>query len=162
MPSPFPGMDPYIEEPELWQDFHGSLAPEIRDRLSPHLRPRYYAALTPHMTYEALEIGEPRRGRPDVGVLRPVKEAAIAWPASPAAAPQPVESRVPYYLPLRLLSVEIRTAGDKVLVASIEVLSPVNKDRSYAVAVKTTHFAAICGVTLSAAPVYGGSLRSTA
>jgi hypothetical protein len=26
MPSPFPGMDPYIETPELWSDFHNDLA----------------------------------------------------------------------------------------------------------------------------------------
>ena len=24
MPSPFPGMDPYLEQPEIWADFHGS------------------------------------------------------------------------------------------------------------------------------------------
>ncbi|MBI3176672.1 MAG: DUF4058 family protein [Chloroflexi bacterium] len=23
MPSPFPGMDPYIEDPDVWGDFHG-------------------------------------------------------------------------------------------------------------------------------------------
>ncbi|WP_416223741.1 DUF4058 family protein [Thermoflexus sp.] len=26
MPSPFPGMDPYLERPDLWPDFHGNLA----------------------------------------------------------------------------------------------------------------------------------------
>lgn len=26
MPSPFPGMDPYIEDPAIWEDFH-SLRP---------------------------------------------------------------------------------------------------------------------------------------
>ena len=39
MPSPFPGMDPYIEAPDIWSDFHGDLAAEMRgvwptDRLS--------------------------------------------------------------------------------------------------------------------------------
>ena len=29
MPSPFPGMDPYIESPALWSDFHNNLASEI-------------------------------------------------------------------------------------------------------------------------------------
>ncbi len=32
MPSPFPGMDPYIEHPTIWSDFHGGLAEAIRDR----------------------------------------------------------------------------------------------------------------------------------
>ena len=26
MPSPFPGMDPYIETPRIWTDFHNGLA----------------------------------------------------------------------------------------------------------------------------------------
>jgi hypothetical protein len=30
MASPFPGMDPYIEQPEIWSDFHLDLAAEIR------------------------------------------------------------------------------------------------------------------------------------
>jgi len=25
MPSPFPGMDPYIEQPSIWVDFHNRL-----------------------------------------------------------------------------------------------------------------------------------------
>lgn len=33
MPSPLPGMDPYIEQSDIWEDFHQSLAVEIRDQL---------------------------------------------------------------------------------------------------------------------------------
>ncbi len=29
MPSPFPGMDPYIEDGEIWGDFYSDLAVEI-------------------------------------------------------------------------------------------------------------------------------------
>ena len=34
MNSPFAGMDPYIESPELGSDFHNSLAAEIRAQLN--------------------------------------------------------------------------------------------------------------------------------
>ena len=34
MSSPFPGMDPYIEDPEVWSDFHGGLADEMRAQLN--------------------------------------------------------------------------------------------------------------------------------
>ena len=34
MPSPFPGMDPFIETLELWPDNHGDVASEIRARLN--------------------------------------------------------------------------------------------------------------------------------
>ena len=40
MPSPFPGMDPFIER-QVWQDFHGSIIFGIRDALVPRLRPKY-------------------------------------------------------------------------------------------------------------------------
>lgn len=45
MPSPFPGMDPYLEHPGLWPGFHNLLIANLADDLSPHLRPRYYVAV---------------------------------------------------------------------------------------------------------------------
>ncbi len=44
MPSPFPGMDPYLEG-YLWPDVHNALANKIRQHLTPQLRPRYTARL---------------------------------------------------------------------------------------------------------------------
>lgn len=41
----FPGMDPYLEVPELWPGFHNSWIVYIRDYLRPLLRPRYIAAI---------------------------------------------------------------------------------------------------------------------
>lgn len=43
MPSPFPGMDPYLETPDLWPDVHHELISQIRSQLNPRLRPRYVA-----------------------------------------------------------------------------------------------------------------------
>jgi Protein of unknown function (DUF4058) len=50
MPSPFPGMDPYLEQPTLWASFHSRLivatlavsAKQRADALAPSLRPKYY------------------------------------------------------------------------------------------------------------------------
>lgn len=42
MPSPFPGMDPYLEG-DLWTTVHAQLAVEIVRQLAPRLRPRYVA-----------------------------------------------------------------------------------------------------------------------
>src|SRR2546425_1012245 len=71
MPSPFPGMDPYIEDPEIWSDFHGGVADEMRAELNRVLSPRYVARMTPRVTYEIVEIAERRPERPDVGVWQP-------------------------------------------------------------------------------------------
>lgn len=56
MPSPFPGMDPYIETPKIWSDFHNDLASEIRAQLNTMIQPRYVARLVPYVTYETIEI----------------------------------------------------------------------------------------------------------
>jgi hypothetical protein len=40
MPSPFPGMDPYLEPPNIWEDFHANLAGEIQAQLTPDRRHR--------------------------------------------------------------------------------------------------------------------------
>ncbi len=70
--SPFPGMDPYLEDPEIWEDFHADLAIEIRAQLTPQLLPRYYAALMPHVTYDEIVVEEAL-----VAMELPVKEQAI-------------------------------------------------------------------------------------
>ena len=41
MPSPFPGMNPYLEHPDMWQDFHQSFIPLVRQVLSEQVRPKY-------------------------------------------------------------------------------------------------------------------------
>jgi hypothetical protein len=43
MPSPFPGMDPYLENPSIWPDFHQALSTEIRNSLNGQLPAPYYA-----------------------------------------------------------------------------------------------------------------------
>ncbi len=42
MPSPFPGMDPYLEDPSLWPDVHHELLSVARERLNRQLRPQYH------------------------------------------------------------------------------------------------------------------------
>jgi hypothetical protein len=127
MPSPFPGMDPYIETPELWSDFHNDLASEMRAQLNQLIQPRYYAGLTSYVTYEVIEIEDARGVRPDVEVWQP--QPPTGGLASPVAVipPAPAESRIPLEIPLRLQRVEIRMVGQQLLVTVIELLSPVNK-----------------------------------
>jgi len=36
MPSPFPGMDPYLEAPDLWPDVHARLIAQIAEQLTPN------------------------------------------------------------------------------------------------------------------------------
>ena len=66
MPCPFPGMDPYIERPAPWPDFHDSLIAALRGVLQPLLQPKY-AALTQDRLYV---VETDRTLWPDVAVVR--------------------------------------------------------------------------------------------
>ncbi len=54
MPSPFPGMDPYLEQPAFWSSFYSRLIVAIADVLAPQLRPHYYRPIR--------NINESRKG----------------------------------------------------------------------------------------------------
>jgi hypothetical protein len=125
-------MDPYIETPRILTDFHGDLAGEIRAELNRHIRPTYYAGLTPYVTYETIEVTQRKtqRIRPEVGIWK-TAPGSLATAVAPIIDPAPVESIVALELPLELFSVEIRNVDDDLLVTSIEILSPVNKQRGH-------------------------------
>ncbi|MEM6837659.1 MAG: DUF4058 family protein [Cyanobacteria bacterium P01_C01_bin.120] len=41
MPNPFPGMNPYLEQPDYWSDFHNQSVAAIARNLVPKLLPKY-------------------------------------------------------------------------------------------------------------------------
>lgn len=131
MPSPFPGMDPYIEQPMIWRDFHNDMAAEIRARLNAHIQPKYFARLEGYVTYEVVTLSQISRERksPEVSVWQPeIREAPVAY--APRAT-IPIESEVEWREPLELLHVEVFKVGKGELITVVEILSPVNKQRSH-------------------------------
>lgn len=130
MPSPFPGMDPYLEAPRRWPDVHQRLITYITDALQPAIRPRYHARMGERVYVMnppraiAPDIFLIKRPQPDVGGRR-VREPNISYsvPAIEADVPllidmPPVEYREPF--------IEI-VQGDGDLITVIEVLTPANK-----------------------------------
>jgi len=123
--APFPGMDPYLEQPQLWPDVHASLIAAIRDQLQQQIVPRYTAIITPYMAFESLEITPVRVAIPDVAVLE--HDWAARSPAAVAIAEAPLTMRAEMEIPTRYGRIEVRTVADNVLVTAIELLSPANK-----------------------------------
>src|SRR3954454_16412401 len=85
MPSPFPGMDPYLER--HWLDVHAKLVAYAADDLNGRLPPDLVARVEERMTIEAeaegpSAAGGPTRRRlaPDVRVFEAVEEGAAATP----------------------------------------------------------------------------------
>jgi len=63
MSSPFPGMDPYLEEPARWPDVHQRLITYIADALQPQVRPRYYARIGGAFRGGSRLAGRPAEGQ---------------------------------------------------------------------------------------------------
>src|SRR2546430_12888837 len=69
MPSPFPGMNPYLEQDDVWQDCHQSLLPAMREVLTAQLDEGYVVKVEAHLFVHELPAEERRfLGRADVGV----------------------------------------------------------------------------------------------
>lgn len=137
MPSPFPGMNPYLESPAVWSSFHTRLLVAIADTLAPVLRPNYYIEVETR-TYVEQEDGEDEEdelliGIPDAAVLsvtslkQPKETVSEAASTLTQNRPQPITLPMPTTLKERYL--EVREIGTETVITVIEVLSPKNKKR---------------------------------
>ena len=142
MPSPFPGMDPYIECQANWQDFHNCLIAEIRKVLGVALPGDYIAQTDEHVEIVGPDESPWPHYRPDVMVARepgPRSPLRLAgWrtmtmePVTKEPVviePVPIERRSLREEEGRSTWVEILLLPDLELVTVIEVLSPSNKER---------------------------------
>lgn len=69
MLSPFPGMDPYLETPELWSAVHSRLIVAMADTLVDQLSERYRVEVEKR-TYFSSEADSVLVGLPDVAILK--------------------------------------------------------------------------------------------
>jgi hypothetical protein len=128
MPSPFPGMDPYLERRNVWSDVHSALIVATRDALAPQVAPVYYVAIEERMYIVASDSTE-FIGRPDVAIIAAPIEARPAGQAETTAAVVSVAQTVvlPQFEEVHERYLEIRDAQTHVVVTAIEILSPSNK-----------------------------------
>ncbi len=127
MPSPFPGMDPYIESSGYWGEFHGSMIVEMRNELNARLPKGYIASTDQYVWVHKPEASE--RGslfEPDVYVSDktrgkgrgPVRTAVLDPETLTLSS---VQRRKQKY-------VRIVDLDSNRLVTVIELLSPSNKE----------------------------------
>jgi hypothetical protein len=128
MPSPFPGMDPYLETPDVWRDFHHRYIPVLSASLMRNLPAKYIVKVEETVYIRELSAQERRLvGRPDAAVVslaadrQPAPAAAVAEraPVTAELIPAVDIERVPY---LEVLDRQSRT-----VVTAIKLLSPSNK-----------------------------------
>ena len=126
MPSPFPGMDPYLES-DLWTPFHSYLATGIAHHLVPMLRPKYIAFPTERFYLDVPEdvAIEMRSMSPDVATVYEGKSKGNG--ATMTISPSPLRLATIVPVPVPHVSIEIRDVKNRRLVTAIEILSPTNK-----------------------------------
>jgi hypothetical protein len=121
MPSPFPGMDPYIES-WIWADFHASVVTEIRGQLN-QLLPKRYIASTEWYVWRVDDVERLLLGGPDLYVTDKAPS-----PSGPAVAT--IEAPIITVLPgvvRKQRYVKIIDPEERRVVTVIELLSPSNK-----------------------------------
>ena len=136
MPSPFPGMDPFLERKDLWVEVHDLLIAAIRYQLIAHLPDGYEVRM--QASFYLHEV--PYDGRR----LMAVADDAIVRPAAPFAqsgsggatavvgtAAQPTHRGVllPHVFERKESFLEVRDAEGGQVVTVVELLSRANKMR---------------------------------
>jgi hypothetical protein len=139
MPSPFPGMDPYLESPRLFPDLHDSLIIFMKKDLQDQLPEAYYAQSARYVWLETSRryvqpdvnlmserrVAKPRRRRSGRGGVA-VAEAETGLEASPPVVIG-VEVVEHDEHTQRFVEIYQQRSGQDRLVATIEVVSPANK-----------------------------------
>ena len=117
MPSPFPGIDPYLEDPARWPGVHQRSITYIADALQPGLRPQYNAVIGERVIIEA--PGATRAICPDVIVVkRGAREASATYEAAPTATAETVDAGpklaqpLEFFDPIRYLICVLRAPHD--------------------------------------------------
>ncbi len=127
MPSPFVGMNPFLEAPELWAGVHHLLIGAIAQSLNPILRPRYFVAVEERVyDQDSMLVGIP-----DDLVLRSSQTAVLPRDRSSQSAVLTPTTAIAVTLPMpevwREGYLEVREVQSGAVVTAIEILSPINK-----------------------------------
>ena len=128
MSSPFPGMNPYLEHPDLWPGVHHWLIIEIARLLSPQLRPKYRVAVEVRM-YETSGENSLLVGIPAVTVKHRLTatNSTMTNVAVATQTAQPTQVTIPVPEIIKEGYLEVREVGTEAVVTTIEILSPTNK-----------------------------------
>lgn len=126
MPSPFPGMNPYLEQEDAWHDFHERFIPLMADLLVAQVRPNFIVKIDEHIyVHEILAGSRHLLGRADVAMGQSRESELGQLPVGLLEAP--VDVQLPALDRESLAFIEIRDRHNRELVCVIELLSPANK-----------------------------------
>ncbi len=128
MSSPFPGMDPYLEQSSFWSSFHFRLIGAISAAITPQLSDHYYVEVELR-TYQNDGDNEVLIGIPDAAILNRQTTDRLPTEAQSITAlmTQPETVMLPMIESVKERYLEIRDIQTDAVITVIEVLSPKNK-----------------------------------
>lgn len=131
MGNPFPGMNPWLEQPALWGDVHFRLISALARYLSPLISPRYYVTVGSQAYIATSFVYPPMVRYSDLAVVRTrYPDTSPTATAQTVAAPrvaEPTVVEVPVPDLVEEMYLEIRETTTSQVITVIEVLSPTNK-----------------------------------
>jgi hypothetical protein len=128
MASPFPGMDPYLEDPAFWRDFHHRFLDDWCEAIAAELPDAYDARLDETVNLVRMEDAL-QKVYPDVAVTR--KRGAPSTrlgTTTSALLLEPTTIPHEYLDEERQGRIEIFHRPDRTLIAVLELLAPTNKN----------------------------------
>ena len=87
MPSPFPGMDPYLESPTHWSDFHHRFISALSEAINDRLPDSYVARIDEHVMAVTPMLHEESDGPiflPDVSIVATAQPETAEQPFEPS------------------------------------------------------------------------------
>jgi len=130
MPSPFPGVDPYIEDQHFWPDFHHRFMTYWCDFLLEQLPTNYDARLEERIRLvERTPRKREHRRQPDIAIERRESARGMTGGTTVVNKPtlEPIVMGLPVIEEIRHSRINIIHRADRELVTVLELLSPDNK-----------------------------------
>ncbi|MBU7583486.1 MAG: DUF4058 family protein [Nostoc sp. TH1S01] len=128
MASPFPGMNPYLENPLFWSEVHNLLIAAIFRKLNPQLRPKYKVAIEKRV-YQTIDEDSLLVGIADVSVQSTTQKSSAEPTTLTIKSPSVEAVTVDVAMPetVKETYLEVRDITTQEVVTIIEILSPKNK-----------------------------------
>jgi Protein of unknown function (DUF4058) len=127
MASPFPGMDPYLEDPACWRDFHQTFIGCWREAVADQLPESYHARLDESINLVQMSPEVIKLIYPDIALTRKKRAPRSKSAKGGTLLLEPVTLVNEFLEEVRQTRIEILHRPNRSLVAVLEMLSPANK-----------------------------------
>jgi hypothetical protein len=123
-------MNPYLEQEDVWSDFHLRFIATAAEVIGPQVRPAYIVKVDRYVYVHELPEGDQMLlGRPDIYLAEARPDQIKSEGDVSTALAAPARARlVPLTITERQAFIEIRDGTDRRLITAIELLSPANNE----------------------------------